>query len=70
MPRPLTDRQKWEQERAEVSAQIARWQAEIVRLGPGDRTRSEMLEWMVRRDMLRMETLRKWIAADEGHPPA
>lgn len=62
MLRPMTDRQRWEEELAELPAHVARWQKELAELGPGDRIRREMLEWMIRRDKLRMETLRQWLA--------
>jgi hypothetical protein len=63
MPRPLTERQRWEAELAELPQQIARWKSERDALPPGERRR-EMYEWMIRRDRLRMETLRKWLAND------
>lgn len=66
MPRPVTDRQRWQEELAELPVQIARWESELVRLAPGDRVRREMLEWMIRRDKLRIEMLRTWLAAGEG----
>lgn len=62
MPRALTDRQRWEEELAELPAQVARGQKELAELDPGDHTRRAMLEWMIRRDKLRMETLRQWLA--------
>lgn len=66
MPRPLTDRQRWQEELAELPAQIARWQRDLDCLAPDDRIRREMLEWMIRRDRLRMETLAKWLEAEEA----
>jgi hypothetical protein len=65
MPRPLTDRQRWQEELAELPAQIARWESELAALALGARVRREMLEWMARRDRLRMETLAKWIEQAE-----
>ena len=49
MPRPLTDRQRWQEELAELPSQVARRQVELAALAPGDRVRREMLEWMIRR---------------------
>lgn len=66
MPRLLTDRQRWQSELAELPAQIARRQVELVGLAPGDRVRREMLEWMMRRDRLRMKTLTTWLAAGDA----
>ena len=60
MPRPLTERERWEEELAELPAHIARWEKELAALPPGE-CRREMYEWMIRRDRLRMETLRKWL---------
>lgn len=61
MPRTLTDRQRWEEELAELPAQVNKWEKELAALPPGERRR-EMYEWMIRRDRLRMETLRIWLA--------
>ena len=61
MPRPLTDRQRWQVELDELPAQIARWEKELAALPAGARRR-ETYEWMIRRDRLRMETLRSWLA--------
>jgi hypothetical protein len=66
MPRPLTDRQRWQEELAELSALAARRQAELSELALSDRVGREMLGWMIRRDRLRMETLRTWLAAGDG----
>lgn len=66
MPRPLTERQRWQEELADLPAQIARWDSELAALAPAERVRREMLEWMARRDRLRMETLAKWLAAGDG----
>jgi hypothetical protein len=60
MPRPLTERQRWQEELDELPAQIVRWEKELTTLLPGERRR-EMYEWMIRRDRLRMDTLRSWI---------
>ena len=43
MPRPLTDRQRWEEELAELPTQIARWKNELISLTSSDRVRREML---------------------------
>ena len=61
MPRPRNERQAWEEELAELPDQIARWGRELTSLSPADRVRREMLEWMIRRDKLRIETLRRWL---------
>ena len=66
MPKPMTDRQRWQEELAELPAQIARWESDLAKLPPGDRVRREMLDWMTRRDKLRMATLRTWLAAGEA----
>jgi hypothetical protein len=60
MPRPLTERQHWEEELAELPEQVRKWEKELTALSPGERRR-EMYEWMIRRDRLRMETLRRWL---------
>ena len=65
MPRPLTERQRWQQELDELPAQITGWEKELAALPPGERRR-EMYDWMIRRDRLRMETLRKWLARTAG----
>ncbi len=57
MPRPLTDRQRWQEELDELPAQIAWWEKELASLAPDDRVRREMLEWMIRRARRRLETL-------------
>ena len=67
MPRPLTDRQRWQEELNELPAQITRWEKEVAALSPNERRR-EMYEWMIRRDRLRMETLRKWLTQPDIGP--
>jgi len=62
MPRPLTDRELWQEELAELPEQVARWEAEMAALAPGDRVRREMLEWMIRRDRLRRVELDRRLA--------
>ena len=37
MPRPLTERQRIEEELAELPPQIARWESNLATLAPGDR---------------------------------
>jgi hypothetical protein len=68
MPRPLTDRQRWQEEMIALPAQIPRWETELAALASGDRIRREMFQWMSRRDRLRMETLAKSISESEDEP--
>jgi hypothetical protein len=58
----LTERQRWQEELDELPQQISKWEEELSALPPGERRR-EMYQWMIRRDRLRMETLRGWLAA-------
>lgn len=64
----LTDRQRWQEELAELPALIGRWENELAGLPPGERTRREMYDWMIRRDRLRLETLAKWLAQADNEP--
>jgi hypothetical protein len=57
----LTERQRWQEELDELPAQVLKWETELAALPPGERRR-EMYTWMIRRDRLRMETLRGWLA--------
>lgn len=68
MPRPLTDRQRWQEELDELPAQIGRWEKELATSSRGGRVRREMYEWMIRRDRLRMGTLAKWLAQADTEP--
>jgi hypothetical protein len=62
------DRQRWQEELAELPALIGRWENELAGLPPGERTRREMYDWMIRRDRLRLETLAKWLAQADNEP--
>ena len=48
MPRPLNERQSLEQERAEISAQIAAYQAELDATPVTNKARREMREWQTK----------------------
>jgi hypothetical protein len=63
MPRPLDERQSLEQERDELSAQIATDQRELAPTTDQDRTRREFLEWRIRRAQSRIALIEARLAA-------
>jgi hypothetical protein len=55
MPRPRNERQALEEEeRAELTAQIAAYQRELAATPAENKTRREMREWQIRRDQKRL----------------
>ena len=57
MPRPRTEREAWEQERAEIPAQIAAWHEMLAAIPATDPDRREMLTWTIRRAERRLAAL-------------
>jgi hypothetical protein len=58
MPRPVTERQRWERElREELPAQLAVYQQELA-AGQWDKTRREFLTWHIRRIEKRIADLK------------
>jgi hypothetical protein len=54
MPRPHSERQALEEERAELPAQIAAYQRELDATPLENKARREMREWQIRRDKKRL----------------
>jgi hypothetical protein len=63
MPRPLSERQSLEQERAELPGQIAAYQRELDATPVQNRGRREMREWQIRRDKKRLADVETRLAA-------
>lgn len=63
MPRPLTDRQPWEEELAELAQKAAKHREALATLPAHDRTRREFHDWLIRAAEKRMEELRARLAA-------
>jgi hypothetical protein len=57
MPRPRSERHVWEDERAEIPAQIAAWQRDLAATPADDREGRERLMWLTRRAEQRMAEL-------------
>jgi hypothetical protein len=68
MPRPLTERQALEQERAELPEQIAAYQRELDATPIQNRGRREMREWQIRRDKKRLAEIEARLAAMNVEP--
>ena len=62
MPRPLTDRQKIEEELAELTQKIAKHLEALAALSAHDRTRREFHCWLAREAEKRMGVLRERLA--------
>ena len=63
MPRPLTERQALEQERAELPEQIAAYERELAATPPENQVRREMREWQIRRARKRLAEVEARLAA-------
>jgi hypothetical protein len=57
MPRPRSERQAWEDERAEIPAQIAAFQRALAATPAADTEGRERLTWNIRRAEQRMAEL-------------
>ena len=62
MPRPLTDRQRWEEELVELAQKIAKHREAMAILPAHDRTRREFHDWLIRAAETRMGVLRERLA--------
>jgi hypothetical protein len=65
MPRPVDERQAVEEERAELTAQIATDQCELAATTDQDRTRRELLSWRIKRAQNRITFIKIRLAAIE-----
>lgn len=63
MPRPVDERQALEEERAELTAQIATDQRELAATTDQDRTRREFLSWRIKRAQNRITFIEIRLAA-------
>ena len=63
MPRPLDERQGLEQERDELTAQIATDQRELAATTDQDRTRRQFLSWRIKRAQNRITFIEIRLAA-------
>ena len=63
MPPPRYDRQTLEQERDELSAQLADYRREIAATGAEQQERRERLAWQIRRAQKRLVTVQTQLAA-------
>ena len=63
MPRPVDERQSLEQERDELTAQIATDQRELAATTDQDRTRREFLVWRIKRAQNRITLIETRLAA-------
>jgi hypothetical protein len=63
MPRPLDERQSLEQERDELTAQIATDQRELAATTDQDQTRREFLVWRIKRAQNRIALIETRLAA-------
>jgi hypothetical protein len=63
MPRPLSERQSLERERAELPAHVANYQRELDTTPSEYRERRERLMWQIRRVQKRMAEVERRLAA-------
>jgi chromosome segregation ATPase len=63
MPRPVDERRSLEQERDELTAQIATDQRELAATTDQDRTRREFLVWRIKRAQNRIALIETRLAA-------
>ena len=63
VPRPLSDRRKWEEELAELPLKVAEHQAALAALPPGDRKWRDFHTWLLRRAEQRMADLEARLAS-------
>jgi hypothetical protein len=68
MPRPRSERHAWEDERAEIPAEIAALQRDLDATPPGQIARRERLAWKIRRYQLRMAELDARLAREDSAP--
>jgi hypothetical protein len=62
MPRPLTDRQRWQEELLELTEKAAKHRAAFAALPASDRVQRDFHEWLVRDAEKRMAELRMRLA--------
>ncbi|MFY9585070.1 MAG: hypothetical protein WAR21_11345 [Candidatus Acidiferrales bacterium] len=62
MPRPLSERQSLERERAELPSQIASYQAKLDATAPEHKARRERLMWQIRRAQKRLAEVERRLA--------
>jgi predicted transcriptional regulator len=63
MPQPKTERQRLEQERAELPGQIIARLGELAETPVSNRARRERIEWQIRRDEKRLAEIEAGLAA-------
>jgi hypothetical protein len=70
MPRPLSERQAFERERAELPSQLAAHQRKLDATPPEHKARRERLLWQIRRVQKRMAEIDALLTGGEklGHP--
>jgi hypothetical protein len=70
MPRPLSEQQSLEQERAELPGQLAAHQQKLDATPPEHKARRERLEWQIRRTQKRMVEVDAMLTGGEklSHP--
>jgi len=66
MPRPLSDREKWQEERLELIQKRTEYQTELETTLMKHKSRRQFLDWHIRRMTLRLAELEKRLAALEG----
>ena len=66
MPRPLSERQSLEQERAELPSQIAAYESELGATPPENKARRERLAWQLRRAQKRLAEVEARLAGLGG----
>ena len=62
MPRPLTDRQRWQEELAELAQKIAKHRENLAALPAHDRAWHEFHNWLAREAEKRMAVVRERFA--------
>jgi len=66
MPPPLSDREKWQEERLELIQRRAEHQNELESTLMKHKSRRQFLDWHIRRMTLRLAELEERLAALEG----
>jgi hypothetical protein len=68
MPRPRSERQALEEERAELPAQIAAYRRELDATPPENKAQREMREWQIPRDKKLLAEIEVRLAALRAEP--
>ena len=66
MPRPLSERERWQQERDDLIQKRAEYQTELESTLMKHKSRRQFLNWHIRRMTLRLAELEKRLAGLEG----